>query len=1060
MIGSRSAMVGSGEGSPMKTPWIVLFLSLAAMNSPSLVRAQSPIQTWAIVTEPGLDAVVFPAVTNSAEEESFSDLLTAKLTENGLSLVERDRLNLIEDEQLLQQLFAKQGGEAAASKFGRQIHADALILVAAVDTEETQKQETSAVKSPPSLRISVYSGQQAARLGFLVVQRDKAIQTIDPIVDSILEIRQQFRNGVRYSLGVSPFAAKNLEKQFDDLGESFHDLLTQSLDLEPGVAIVDFERARWIAKELDSDQGLRERVIPWVVEVEYQVASSPPESPGLPRIPQTIEFVARRISGDKIESYQSPPLPMDQAPEWISRTLVRQLLDQKGKESTLDLESQLRLLLERADRYALLGDFERAIESRESLLMLHPKNFDERLKLLDDYSALASLLTIESNPFRKNPSTNVRKKASHVRRQALENLEWLIVAEHLDAKNAYERLEYWCQYHGGLNLPTFYWLTRPEFREVNDERFHEDARRMRSLKVPFLASIERGSYSAKEKLEFQTKWSALVWSTLTMRMDQKYYHAPEVERLFRAAIAATPASFPTTYHAGVFLRSPAIHVYIRDMREGTSGEHHFIREEGELTPVYSAWLREEHPHFKFYAQLASLWADSGPTLHKVAYPEYIKGPKEFTESDVEKAQKWIVLATEQIEEISQRPNATESIPFYKHQPCDFVLSRLLEIRGELAKVASGPRAPKMEDNRLASLTAPTTGRMVFEPVSWDLTEYHQHQFRILPGSREFDFIVGSTSIVRVDKNESLTRIHAYSYNPTRSVLWDGARLLIWNSAKPTEEWKLLDSAGTQVAVIDPAATFPPFESLSVFPVAPNQWLVVGNLENGTRSWCALWDVGMTERRVRVFHEARRPVASRVGDLLEQQDLELDWTIHSKTWVGKYVHEGKEFLLIPRAGVCPLTVDLESLQVSALAISRGNAPGKPICIDGKLLFAFHDAWSYDLSAQNGPWLERRRVIPWENGDNQNIGIFAAGNYDGMIFEHEGWIYLPGYAWHRFDRKLEKIERLVPTRLPHEFGQLKIVKSDVFGILGYSSRDEYDSNSKSMPAIYRIKVKDPE
>ncbi len=1068
MSRSRSAGRGRGICTLLKMPsmirgaWALILCSLwlAALSSPLVALAQSPIETWAIVTEPGLDAIVFPASPKSGATESFSDLLTAKLTENDLALVERDRLKLIEDEQLLQQLFAKQGAEAAAAKFGRRIQADALILIASVDAEEKTTPETPAVKSPKNLRITIYSCRQAARLGFLVIQKDRAIQAIDQVVDSILGIRHQFRDGVRYSIGVSPFAAKNIEKQFDDLGETFHDLLTRSLDLEPGVAIVDFERARLMAQESVNDQELRERVIPWVVEVEYQVTSSPPEAPGLPRIPKSIEFVARKISKGKIESYQSPTLTMEEAPEWISRTLVRQLLDQKGKDSALGLDSQVRLLIERADRYAFLGDFERSIEFRESLLMLDPKNRTERMKLNYDYSALASLLTIDSNPFRKNQSNGVRQKASQVRTKALENLEWLIATRELDVRLAYERLQFWCEYHGGLNVPTFYWLTHPEFREANDARFQEDARLFRVLKVPFLAAIERGNYSLKERLELQAKWSGLVWSTLMLRMDQKYYHAPEVDRLFREAIAATPESFPTTLHAGLFLRSPATHVYIKDMREGTSGEHHFIREEGELTPVYNAWLHEEHAHFKFYAWLAFLWTESGSTLHKVANPQDVQGPKEFTESEVQNARKWIALATEQIEEISRRPHANESIPFFKHQPCDFVLSRLLAIRSELSKVATGDRPPKKEVDRMANLTAPTTGRMVFEPVQWDLTEYREHEFRILPGSRDFDFIIGSISIVRVDKNERLTRIHGYSYNGNRSVLWDGAHLLIWDPAKPTDAWKLLDPGGTQVAEIDPAATFPPFETLAVFAVSPKRWLVIGNLENGARSWCAMWNVGATERQVRVFHEARRPVASRVGGLREKEDLELDWTIHPKSWVARYDHRGKEFLLIPRDGVSPLTVELDSLRVSALGMQAGNPPGKPICIDGKLIMAYHDAWSYDLNTRQGPWLDRKRVIPWVDADKQDVGIFTAGNYDGMIFEHEGWIYLPGYAWHRFDRKLEKIERLVPTRLPHEFGQLKVLKSEAFGMLGYQSREELDRHSKTTPVIYRITVKDPE
>ncbi len=74
--------------------------------------------------------------------------------------------------------------------------------------------------------------------------------------------------------------------------------------------------------------------------------------------------------------------------------------------------------------------------------------------------------------------------------------------------------------------------------------------------------------------------------------------------------------------------------------------------------------------------------------------------------------------------------------------------------------------------------------------------------------------------------------------------------------------------------------------------------------------------------------------------------------------------------------------------------------------------------------------RRNLIP-HTEFSEDEGILSPRNYEGIIIEDGEWIYVPGYAWYRFDRALKRHERLVPTRLPHEFAQLDICKSEVHG-----------------------------
>ena len=209
-----------------KTVLLALLLPLGLIGSAG--HAAEPFQRWAIVASP------------EVQSSGVADLLTLKLSEDGVELVERDQLAAATRELELSQL-QQPAAAGERLKLGKILEADALVLLSSV---EQNKQRF--------VRLVISETRYGSRLTLehFAFSREKADVLAVECAATVLRVRQRFQGGVERIIAVSPFLSKNLTRDFDHLPFGFSALLGQTLGRLPGVAVLEIEEVRAISKEL------------------------------------------------------------------------------------------------------------------------------------------------------------------------------------------------------------------------------------------------------------------------------------------------------------------------------------------------------------------------------------------------------------------------------------------------------------------------------------------------------------------------------------------------------------------------------------------------------------------------------------------------------------------------------------------------------------------------------------------------------------------------------------------------------------------------------------------
>ncbi len=281
---------------------IVLWIALLPAGA-FAAEPDSGLSRWAIIASP------------DARADGMDDLLTAAMSEQeGLYLLERDRLEALLDEASLQQVL---GGDDVAGRLrvGRLLRADALILLRveanpaaaarAADREDGSSPVTddrsqappaaaNGSKGPPTagadggeasaeggaadvperlLRVVISDCRQGARLRteYLPYRQEDVPELVGRIGRMVRQVREQFPAGVQRMIGVAPLVCRNLVHDYNQYQDGFAQLLGSALT-SPGTAVIEVQEARAISREraLPGEAGIQ-RVVPLLVEGEYEV---------------------------------------------------------------------------------------------------------------------------------------------------------------------------------------------------------------------------------------------------------------------------------------------------------------------------------------------------------------------------------------------------------------------------------------------------------------------------------------------------------------------------------------------------------------------------------------------------------------------------------------------------------------------------------------------------------------------------------------------------------------------------------------------------------------------
>ena len=381
------------------------------------------------------------AVISSPElrKSGMSDLVTAELGRiAGVRLVERDQLDAVTELSNASLL-----GSAAAGRrlqLGRRVRADALVVL----TEEPKPAAAADVAigptrshlparpaspglpssaAPPTVQLVICDCACGARLRSvrLPCPPDRLASAAEAVASTVRDVREQYRDGVKWVVGTSPFVSRNLTHDYDANQQIFATLLDNALGSVPGVAVLEVEEAQTVGREGASagpvETGVAGRLVPIFVEGEFEVAAPPGPSPtpthsaataksgdtrpfdpvidpATPSPRPTVSFVVKLTTGmDGQPHIVRKQLPLDEAPAFLGEALPAELLrlDPLAAQKMFTPEAQYAALIARADEFDRVAGIEHAIPILEAALLLKPHGPREvglRCRLIEQYAKL------------------------------------------------------------------------------------------------------------------------------------------------------------------------------------------------------------------------------------------------------------------------------------------------------------------------------------------------------------------------------------------------------------------------------------------------------------------------------------------------------------------------------------------------------------------------------------------------------------------------------------------------------------------------------------------------
>lgn len=359
----------------------------------------SPLRRWAIITSKEVQAT------------GLSDLLTAKLSQlPGVELVERDELDKLRSEQ---QVAIFLGAQATGERIrlGRLLSADGLLMLDYITQKEGDngaeqkflklvvsecrygarlrvellplpKQGTreEAQRPPPAAEKPLPLPDEEARPARLpqLASEQPTDRLVDHCARVVLDTRKRWQGGIRQIVGVPHFVSKNLRTDYDYLQSAYAILLQQSLLAQPGVAVLEIEEVRAIARELDIEKrDYKNRPLMQFVAGDFEMSRREVDGPVTVRLSLTVS------DGTKEQAIEHADVPFDQVAALFTGSVAEAILaPANGDRKSLPIERQVEILTSRANVFSELGAIQHAVPLWEAAVLLAPEDVDLRVRLI------------------------------------------------------------------------------------------------------------------------------------------------------------------------------------------------------------------------------------------------------------------------------------------------------------------------------------------------------------------------------------------------------------------------------------------------------------------------------------------------------------------------------------------------------------------------------------------------------------------------------------------------------------------------------------------------------
>lgn len=337
----------------LRFPYLFVLL-LGVFFMPRFVRSVEAATVCAVLPTPGVESV-----------QQAADLLEAHLAgQDGITLVNRSDFEKVVTEQVLNTAFAADGVKARI-ELGKMLKADLLIFL----RERQGKGEQKDVKA---VELSVADTKRGLRLIMDLQYWDpnKAEDTVHSFSDCI---RRACRLADRDDLtvfAVPPFECTNISFKHQQYKWGYARLLEEILMRVPHVVVVDFSEAKAISTEAGLSAESVQRNLPYYLLGSYRISDSPEHT-----------FVSLSIrltrGSDAMDTYTyDAVLSTDMADTLltITRNIFRHVQDAPPPRHVSGIEAKL--LADRGELFRRIGDFDAALATLQSALLLDPLNYD------------------------------------------------------------------------------------------------------------------------------------------------------------------------------------------------------------------------------------------------------------------------------------------------------------------------------------------------------------------------------------------------------------------------------------------------------------------------------------------------------------------------------------------------------------------------------------------------------------------------------------------------------------------------------------------------------------
>ena len=358
-----------------------------------IARAGNPAPICAVLFDEGDGKVISP----------IASILETGLPQEGVTLVERQRIDQVLKEQQLQAMLSPSAG-SGREMLGTLLKADLLLML------------RSEAKPTPRMSVVVCQTTLGLRLSVATVLLSGDAQRDALAIESLLNNGlAKYREKVTQVYAVPPFVSRDLTYESDYLKQAYARIIEQRLLQQSGVVVVETEEAQAVAREIALSNGPEvQRNPPIYFYGDYQHDSAAAAS-GDMTMHLTLAGRARAVtrSREKMSPSEASAFLNEAVDGLIEAPQPRR------KVHPDSAQTQAVRLIARAQEFERIGDWQNADGLTEAALLLAPDIIEFHRR---EIVILTALVAQSWTPMREPTVESVRRAAGYYFR-ALAHLE-------------------------------------------------------------------------------------------------------------------------------------------------------------------------------------------------------------------------------------------------------------------------------------------------------------------------------------------------------------------------------------------------------------------------------------------------------------------------------------------------------------------------------------------------------------------------------------------------------------------------------------------------------------